>query len=120
MLNKQSVLLVKDNSKVLKVKIINLYLKKKIKSKNPFLGVVTSSNNISITKGSITNFLATNTKKKKTFFSGVMKKSDLNGCILLKNKKTLEPVGTRFVGSFFSDIKNVKNQKTKNLINKCI
>jgi len=120
MLNKQSILSIKDNSKVLKVKIINLYLKKKIKFKNAFLGVVKSSKNISINKGKIMDCLTVTTKKKKNFFSGIRKKSDLNGCIILKNKDSLEPVGTRFMGFFFSNFKNIKNQKIKNLINKCI
>lgn len=120
MLNKQSILYIKDNSKVLKVKIINLYLKKNIKFKDTFLGVVRLSRNALINAGEILNFLTVTTKKERSFITGRLKKSDHNNCILIKNVKTLEPLGSRFIGFFFSEVKNIKNQKIKNLINKCI
>jgi len=120
MLNKQSILSTKDNSKILKVKIINLHLKKKVKIKDSFLGVVKLSKSTSINNGSVLNFLVMCTKKKNQFISGKSKKSDINGCIVIKTKQSLEPTGTRFIGSFFSEIKDIKNQKIKNLINKCI
>lgn len=120
MLQNQSNLKVKDNSKILKVKIINTYLKKKITFKDIFLGVIKSSKNISLKEGSLNQFLITNTKKGFRNFSGKIKKTDYNACITIKNNKNLDLLGTRFSGFFFSEIKSINIQNLKNVIDSCI
>lgn len=87
MLQAQTQLSVKDNSKFLKIKIINIYSKKNIKFNNYFLAVIKSSKNPDIKSGSMLRFLATHTKKKLISFNGRSKKSDLNFCITIKDKK---------------------------------
>jgi len=120
MLNLQSKLTLKDNSKILSVKVINIYKKKYIKVNHSFLGVIKTSNSPFLNNGKLMNFLATNTKKKLQTFSGRYKKSDQNFCISLKDKFASDPVGSRFIGFFFSEMKNNKSQKLKNLLNQCI
>lgn len=120
MLTYQSNLILKDNSKISSVRLINLYKKKYIKINNSFLGVVKSSKRSTLKVGKLNSFLTTSTKKKSGLFSGRFKKSDLNSCIALKEKLFLEPIGSRFIGIFFSEIKSNKNQKLKVLLNQCI
>jgi len=120
MLQTQSVVILKDNSKILKVKIINLFLKKKVKFKDVFIGVTKISKSNRIKSGSLEKFLIVSTKKKTNLFSGKSKNSDQNCCVLIKDKKTMELNSTRFLGIFFSELKTIENQKIKILINKCI
>ena len=120
MLRLQSKLNLKDNSKIISVKIINQYKKKYIKINNSFLGVIKLSNNSSLKNGKLINFLTTNTKKNFRCFSGRFKKSDSNFCLSLKDKLSLDPISSRFIGFFFSEMKNNKNQKIRNLLNQCI
>jgi len=86
MLTLQSQLILKDNSKIIHVKLINLYKKKNIKINDTFLGVIKISNSSSLKKGRLLNFLTTGTKKKFENFSGKFKRSDYNSCISLKDK----------------------------------
>lgn len=120
MLLRQSRLIVKDNSKIFRVKITNTFKKKNIKLNDPFLGVIKLSKNSSLKPGTVANFRIISTRKEKPAFSGKTKKSNVNACLASKQKKTLEPMGSRFIGFFFSEVRNIKDQKTKILINKCI
>lgn len=120
MLQNQSTLSLKDNSKILKVKIINIYKKKKVKFSETFLGVTKLTKSNQLKSGKIEKFLTVSTKKKYFSFSGKAKNSDKNCCILIKNEYNIELTSTRFLGFFLSEIKKLKNQKIKLLINKCV
>lgn len=120
MLKLQSTLRLKDNSKLLNVKVINLYKKKKLKFKDSFLGVVKVSKNQNIKNGHMHHFLIVSTRKSSQFESGKTKSSDSNCCIAIRDLNKEEPIGTRFLGVFYSELKRVKNQKCKNLLSQCI
>lgn len=120
MLIKQSVTSIKDSSRILKVKVINLNLKKKIKFQDPFIGIIKKSKSNQMRPGQIKSFMLASTVKKVCFFNGRSKRSDINASILLKQKGSTEFLSSRFMGTFFSEISKIKSQKTKIIINKCI
>jgi len=102
MIRNLSVLSIKDNSPVKKIKCINTLGKYKVKNNCQFKNVVLKSNNR--LKGQLSSSILVSSAAPDKVFSGKTKKFENNGAVIIKelNRQNPEMVGSRITGIQFN------------------